>query len=107
RSTLETTLPAFSGLNCLHVRATARGDTMANRCVCVIPPPATSGAITLRAKVRWLRGWPEILFRVGGNWAETVGKLPLPPNLGTPGQRNSVAQTNAPPAIYAVQHNPV
>src|SRR5262245_13092915 len=33
--------------------------------------------------------------------------LILPANLGTPGARNSRFASNAPPAIYAVQHSPV
>ena len=107
RSTLETTLPAYSGVGSLHIRATARGDTMANRAVCAIPTLPTGGSVTLRMKVRWLRGWPEMLLRVSANYMEAIGALNLPPNLGTPGQRNSVAATNAPPAIYAVQHAPV
>jgi len=51
--------------------------------------------VTLRAKVRWLRGWPEILLRIRGGTAEAIGRLQLPLNLGTPGQRNSRALPDA------------
>jgi hypothetical protein len=110
RSTIEPS-GGFGGGQCLHLRTTDRGDTMGNRALCnPIPSVPNSGSVTMRAKVRWLRGWPEILLRLKGNWMEAFGRLTLPPNLGTPGQRNSAtiaAQTNAPPAIYEVKHTPV
>ena len=55
--------------------------------------------------LKWPR--PEILCRVHGNWVEATGRLALSPSLGTPGARNSQAVSNAPPAIYAVNHAPV
>ena len=61
---------------------------------------------TLRFKARWLRGWPEVLLRLGGNWLETTGRLPVPANLGTPGLPNSRALANAGPAITEVTHTP-
>ncbi len=95
----------FGGGNCLYLRTSTRGDAIHNRCV--VPIPVPTGIVTLRAKVRWLRGWPEMLFRLHGNHAEATGRLALPSNLGTPGARNSRAVNNAPPAIFAVEHNPV
>ena len=95
----------LAGTGCLHVRASARGDTLANRALCPITMP--SGIVTLRAQVRWLKGWPEFLLRLHGNHMEAFGKLQLPTNLGTPGARNSRAATNAPPAVYEVTHAPV
>jgi hypothetical protein len=93
------------GTGCLHVRASARGDTMGNRAVCAITTP--SGVVTLRAQVRWLRGWPEFLLRLHGNHMEAFGRLQIPTNLGTPGARNSRAISNAGPAVYEVTHTPV
>ncbi|MBK8002103.1 MAG: lamin tail domain-containing protein [Verrucomicrobia bacterium] len=95
----------FGGGSCLYLRASARGDAIHNRCV--VPIPIPTGTVTLRAKVRWLRGWPEMLFRLHGNHAEATGRLALPSNLGTPGARNSRAVNNAAPAIYEVTHQPV
>ena len=92
------------GGGCLHVRASARGDTMHNRALCTITVP--SGVVTLRAQVRWLKGWPEVLLRLHGNHMEAFGRLALPPT-GTPGARNSRALDNAAPAIYEVTHSPV
>ncbi|HYV32654.1 MAG TPA: lamin tail domain-containing protein, partial [Candidatus Binatia bacterium] len=106
RSSLELT-GGFGGGQCLHIRASTRGDTMANRCLVQIPGLPTSGSVTLRAQVRWLRGWPEILLRTKGNYMEAYGRLSVPANLGTPGLPNSRAATNAPPAIYEVKHTPV
>ena len=63
--------------------------------------------VTIRAAVRWLKGDPEVLLRLRGNWLECAGELAVPLNLGTPGARNSRFVTNAPPAITAVQHSPV
>src|SRR5262249_9827725 len=72
-------LQATSGVNntrCLHVRAGGDGDTGANR----IRVPLTSNLTvnsnaTLRARVRWLRGHPEILLRIGGNYLEAFGRM--------------------------------
>ena len=61
---------------------------------------------TLRLKARWLRGWPEVLLRLRGNWLEVTGRMPVPANLGTPGLRNSRYVANPGPAIYEVKHSP-
>ena len=107
RSFLENT-GGFGNGKCLHIVASARGDTMYNRALCrPIPAVPLNGSVTLRAQVRWLRGWPEMLLRLKGNWMEAYGRLNIPANLGTPGLRNSAAATNAAPAIYAVKHAPV
>lgn len=95
----------FGNSGCLVVRATARGDSIANRVVCPITVP--NGVVTLRAKVRWLKGWPEILLRLHGNYYEAFSRLQLPSNLGTPGARNSRGANNAGPAISQVKHSPV
>ena len=92
---------------CLHVRATGRGDTGANRIRVHLTSPIAAGrTATIRARVRWLAGFPEILFRLHGNWLEATGSALTARNLGTPGARNSRAQDNAPPAITDVRHFP-
>jgi hypothetical protein len=92
----------------LHVRASARGDTGANRIRVAMSPDLAAGqTCTIRARARWLRGWPELILRLKGNGFELPGVLQVPTNLGTPGQRNTQAASNAPPAIAAVQHQPV
>lgn len=107
-----TTLEPSGGVSgaCLHVRASGRGDTGANRIYSLLPDRTglNEGAtVTLRAKVRWLSGWPEFLLRLRGNWIEAPKTLALPSNLGTPGARNSRAISNAGPAIYDVAHSPI
>ena len=107
RSGLETN-SAYAGVQSLHLRASdgiftgynsVQGTLNANT--------LTNGATaTLRLKARWVRGWPELLFRLRGNGLELTGAMPVPSNLGTPGQRNSQAVTNAGPAIYEVKHTP-
>lgn len=106
-SSLETA-EGYNSARSYHVRAADRGDNQINR----IRTPLTAGQSantqnTIRAKVRWLCGHPEILFRLRGNWHEAAVSMNLPPNLGTPGARNSRAAVNAPPAIVDVTHHPV
>jgi hypothetical protein len=61
---------------------------------------------TLRARVRWVRGDPNFLLRIRGQWIECAGQMTLPTNLGTPGAPNSRRVSNAGPAIYDVMHSP-
>jgi hypothetical protein len=105
-SSLETT-EGFNSAQSYHVRATDRGDNQVNRIRTPLTTAQSQGHTnTIRAKVRWLRGHPEILFRLRGNWHEAAVTMDLPTNLGTPGARNSRAVSNAPPAIHGVTHFP-
>ncbi len=99
---------AAVGARCLHVKSQGRGDTGINR----IRTPLAAGLVegdraTIRARVRWVVGWPEVLFRIRGNWLELPARLAVPTNLGTPGLANSRAVPNAGPAIWDVTHSPV
>jgi hypothetical protein len=94
--------------NALHIRAGARGDTGANHIRAALTAPLVPGqTVTLRARVRWLSGWPEILLRLRGNYLEAVGRMRLPLGPGTPGRPNSRTVANAGPAIADVTHRPV
>jgi hypothetical protein len=98
----------YNSTHCLHVRATDNGDTGANRIRTTLTAPLSPGhTVTLRAKVRWLAGWPEMLLRLKGNWLEATGNILTAHNLGTPGAPNSRARDNAGPAITEVKHSPV
>ncbi len=98
----------YSSARSLHLRATGRGDTGANRVRTDLPAVLVQGApVTLRAKVRWLKGNPNILIRLRGNWAELPGVTLAATRLGTPGAANTVAVTNAGPAITDVVHWPL
>jgi Lamin Tail Domain/CotH kinase protein/Carbohydrate binding domain/Immunoglobulin domain len=107
KSSWETS-EGYNSAHSLHVRSSERGDQAANR----VRAPLTSApnpgqTATIRAKVRWLHGHPEILFRLKGNWLEVFGRLNVPANLGTPGAPNSQARPNAGPAIADVSHRPI
>ena len=106
QSSLEPT--GYSSARSLHVRALERGDPGANRIRTQLSAPlADATSATIRAKVRWLKGHPEILFRLHGNALEAVGVMALPANPGTPGAANSRVVANTGPAIYGVSHRPV
>jgi hypothetical protein len=106
RSSLETT--GYASTRSLHLRASDSMWTGANSAQCLLTDTSLSEGqtATLRLKARWLRGWPEVLMRVHGNWLETVGRMAIPANLGTPGAPNSRALSNAGPAPYDATHSP-
>ncbi len=107
-STIEN--EGFAGTKSLHVRAGSRGDNQSNRILSQpLANPVTAGphTISMRAKVRWLRGFPEVLLRMHGSATEAYGRMSLPRKLGTPGVVNSTRIANAGPAVYEVKHSPV
>ena len=104
RSHLETN-EAYQSAQSLHLVASNNGDTGANRVRVQIANGARiqmGKQTTIRAKVRWLHGMPEILLRLKGNALEAYGRLEVPRNLGTPGAPNSRAVANAGPAMHDV-----
>ena len=108
RSSLNST-QGYGGTGAaLQLRTGSRLFTLGNSAQCTLTNTslASGQTATMRFKARWLRGSPDIVFRLNGNWLEAAGTLAVPANLGTPGQRNSCAVTNAPPAIWAVTHTP-
>ena len=99
---------AASGNRCLHIKTQGRGDTGFNRIRTPLGAGLADGtSATMRAKVRWVRGWPEVLFRLRGNWLEMPVSIPVPENLGSPGLPNSRRVDNAGPAISEATHSPV
>lgn len=106
-STLRTN-EGFASSRSLHLRTTGRGDSGANRIRTQLPYALASGTanVTLRAKVRWLKGNPNVLLRLRGNYMESPGYALTVKNLGTPGLPNTARTTNAPPAIEDVAHWP-
>ena len=102
-STSHETNAGYQSLRSLHLRASGDGDPGANRIRTRLTSAlAAATTATLRARVCWLRGHPEILLRLHGNWLEATGRMTVPANLGTPGAPNSRALTNAGPAIAEV-----
>src|SRR5262249_39985803 len=98
-SSVEST-GAADGLNCLHVRGQDGGDTGPNSVrTTVLSGLSVNSTGVIRAKVRWLKGWPEVLFGLRGNHLELPARMTVPTNFGTPGQPNSRLVANAGPAI--------
>jgi hypothetical protein len=98
----------YASAHSYHLRAVDRGDNTVNRVRAPLTTNlAANSTATIRAKMRWLCGHPEVLFRIRGNWLEAVGSMTLPANPGTPGLANSRLVTNAPPAICEVAHAPL
>ncbi|MCI0747767.1 MAG: lamin tail domain-containing protein, partial [Verrucomicrobia subdivision 3 bacterium] len=91
----------------LRIRASGGGDNGANRVekdlTSILPANATA---SVRARLRWLRGHPDVLLRFHGGGMDALVSLPLPTNLGSPGLVNSRRLENAGPAIYDVAHQP-
>jgi Lamin Tail Domain/CotH kinase protein len=107
QSGLETS-EGYNSTRSYHIRAVDKGDNQVNRVRTPVASGLTTNSIaTIQAKVRWLKGQPEVLLRLRGNWLECVGEMTLPANVGTPGLPNSRYITNAPPAISEVSHSPV
>jgi hypothetical protein len=110
-------MDGYNGTGCLLVRASGSGDNGVwsgqtepfwNRCSAPFSVTPTAGqVIRIRAKVRWLKGWPHMVIATKGFWAETSVTMELPPDLGSPGLPNSRRVDNAGPAIRDVQHSPV
>jgi hypothetical protein len=92
----------------LQLRCSDKLWTGDNSCQVALNPNsmASGDTVTLQYQARWLRGWPEVLLRLNGNWLEATAMLPVPANLGTPGAPNSQSVTNAGPAMYNVTHTP-
>ncbi len=107
-SSLEST-EGYNSSKSYHLRAVEKGDNQVNRVRTLLASSLASGTtnVTIQAAVRWLKGDPEVLLRLRGNWLECAGELTIPSNPGTPGAPNSRFVTNAPPAITAVQHSPI
>ena len=102
------TAEGFGSARSYRLRAVGRGDNQMNRVRTPLTSSFASGSTAIiRARVRWLSGHPEILFRFRGNGLEAAGAMSLPVAPGTPGAVNSRRVVNAPPAIHEVAHFPV
>ncbi len=106
RSRIEPT-NGYGGAAVLRVSAEARGDVVNRVRAPLSSVLASNSTATLSARVRWLRGNPEFLLRLGGGSLEAFGALPVPAGLGTPAAPNSRGRANAGPAIREVAHAPV
>ncbi len=95
---------------CLHLKASGRGDYIANRVVGELTAPGLSndgGAIVIDAQARWLSGSPHLVVRLRGHGGEAVGTLAISPQGGTPNVANSRGLANGTPLVSDVTHSPV
>ncbi len=100
----------------LHVRAIGQGNVRSMATarrrqfdriqVQLNSDPVQNQQYRLRAKVRWLAGWPYMRFSQGWYWFEAPVKMNVPDNLGSPGLRNSRYEANTPPAVIGLLHAP-
>ena len=70
------------------------------------PTPLPGEIFTIRAKARWLAGWPYCILGFDGHWLEATGELAVPADLGSPGLQNSSYSNNIGPAIFELAHLP-
>jgi hypothetical protein len=107
-----TTTDRHSGTQSLHLISTGHGDPGANRINRSISS-VTWGTVQFKGWAKWLRGTRYLLLRVSQSnpvqppRPSRVFELPVPLNLGTPGQQNTAYVSNRGPDIREVQHAPV
>jgi hypothetical protein len=107
RSALASGL-GMGGGSALQLRASDDGEPEGNRIYSALTSNlAANTTATLSANARWQRGNRELILRLRGGFLETLGVLPVPSNLGTPGAANSRALANLGPAIRDVSHRPL
>ena len=113
---LVSTNRGINNSRCLWVKATDQGgmaeDAELSREVNRIssslsPVPVPPQNITVRAKGRWIAGWPYFHMGVQGIWFEGGAALTVPSSLGSPGMGNSIFRANAPPSISELTHAPI
>ncbi|MBM3848410.1 MAG: hypothetical protein FJ405_19260, partial [Verrucomicrobia bacterium] len=98
----------FSSGRSLRISASDRGDQVANRVRgSLLSSIPLNNFVTLRARVKWLRGNRDFLMRLRSGAHEAAVTLAIPSNLGSPGRVNSQYRTNTPPSISEVQHFPL
>jgi hypothetical protein len=97
----------FGGGRALRVIAPGDLDTGRNCIRGTLAAGLNNGITgTIRARVRWQAGWPELLVRTLGGGLELAVRMNVPKNLGTPGAANSRRIANSGPSIWNVSHRP-
>ncbi len=105
----------LDGNGSLKLIATGRGDNKVNRLESATQSLSTSTTYTISYEARWVVGANAVLTRGYDHGLAKRNFLPVPLNLGTPGNINSVSQrqidrtgsTNLGPTIDKVRQNPV
>ncbi|MCF7668950.1 MAG: lamin tail domain-containing protein, partial [Verrucomicrobia bacterium] len=95
------------GGNAMHLVATHRGDTGPNQIWTPLTRALSPGeTVTVQCDARWLKGHPELLLRIRGNFLEATDRMPVP-SIGTPGASNSIYRQNTGPAVFDTTHTPI
>ena len=98
----------FQSTRSLHVRASGAGTTGPNRVRTAFSVRPTTGKTgTIRAKARWLKGSPNLLLRLHGNWLDASTNILATRDFGTPGAPNSRRVPDPVPSISGVRHDPI
>jgi len=105
----------FNSPGCMRVRSSGNAAIDAEQALVEInhvSAPLTQNALpletfTIRAKARWLAGWPFCVLGFDESWLEAASELDVPADLGSPGQQNSRYTGNAGPAISELEHRPI
>jgi hypothetical protein len=121
-----------SGVACLEVNASAKGDTLVNRIETDTSPRLSAGRYEVSLWARWVRGASLMVVHgeyhagpyrlssgpsnnISGNSMSAALRMTIPRNLGTPGAENSAraglrsatGSDNLGPTIDAVVHSPI
>ncbi|MEM7260626.1 MAG: lamin tail domain-containing protein [Planctomycetota bacterium] len=102
----RTTVDPISGKASLKMVATGRGDNKVNRLETTLPALGRNTRYIISFKSRWVVGCERVLTQGHDQMFPHSHELAVPPNLGTPGARNSRAVDNAGPAIDKFQQFP-
>lgn len=90
----------------LHLISDGHGDNRANRAEIDVLALNAGTTYRISFEARWVSGKPRLICQT---WDHSIGKaflLPIPENLGTPGQANSRLLPAAPPQADRVLHSP-
>lgn len=90
----------------LHLVADGHGDNRPNRAEIDLPGLKKGDLCELRFKARWVSGKPRLIAQTWDHSVAGSFLVEVPPNLGTPGARNSCFVPEPPPQVDALLHSP-
>ncbi len=120
----RTVTDSHSGVACLRVVATGKGDSLCNRIETDTTTPLTAGRHEVSLWARWVRGSSLLIVHgefTPGPWGPLSGntlgarlRMTVPPKTGTPGAENTARRRlreetgddNLGPVIGDVRHHP-
>lgn len=97
---------SFMESGTLNLVSDGHGDNKANRAEVDISGLAFDENYTLSFDARWVWGKSRLIAQTLDHGFGTSFHIPIPNNLGTPGEKNSRAITSSAPAIFNVVHSP-